>query len=170
MGFSLRTMLLSKLLLLCGYCTAANAAPAVVTVAVPRLTLEFALRAGHAALDFCQAHGYEVAVTVVDRAGNPLVVLRNTLARNLALEISRKKAYTAMTFARPTSGLASTAVAKALRFEPSLLFAGGGVPIQALGTVVGGIGVSGASTAQMDENCASQGISAIRLDLEMRDE
>ena len=97
------------------------------------------------------------------------MVLRDTLAMDLTLSISRKKAYTAMTFGRPTSELVTNYVAKALQHEPSLLFAGGGVPIRSMGSIIGGIGVSGTSTAQMDERCALAGATAIHLELELRD-
>lgn len=110
-----------------------------------------------------------IAVTVVDRSGQPLVVLRDTLAMGLSLPISRQKAYTAMSFGKPSSQLAHTAVATALQREPALLFAGGGVPIRALGAIIGGLGVSGTPSANMDERCAIQGVRAIETDLDMLD-
>lgn len=74
-----------------------------------------------------------------------------------------------MTFGQATSALVTSDVAMALRREPTLLFAGGGVPIRSMGSILGGIGVSGSSTAQMDERCALAGASAIQVELEMRD-
>jgi uncharacterized protein GlcG (DUF336 family) len=132
--------------------------------------MELALRAARAAIAFCRAQGFEIAATVVDRGGHPQVVLRDTLAMDLALSISRKKAYTAMSFGRQTSQLEASAVSKALRMEPDLLFAGGGVPIRAMGSIIGGMGVSGATTAQMDESCALHGVRAISVDLDMVDQ
>jgi len=48
-----------------------------------------------------------------------------------------------------------------------LLIARGGLPINAGGTIFGGIGVSGAPSGEIDEKCAQAGIDAISDDLEM---
>lgn len=159
--------ILVAILALGRYVTTVQAEQPLVTVATQHLSLEFALRAAHTALEFCRTRGFQVAVTVVDRSGHPQVVLRDTLARDLALPISRKKAYTAVSFGRQTSRLEDSAVGKALRREPTLLFAGGGVPIRAPGTIIAGIGVSGANTAQMDEQCALQGVRVVSRELDM---
>ena len=55
-------------------------------------------------------------------------------------------------------GIANTTTAAAVA---AALF-GGGLPIIAEGTVIGGIGVSGAS-ADQDEDCAQAGLGAIGL-------
>lgn len=152
---------------------AAAAGPALaekapVTVDIKRLSLETAQRLAEAALHKCRAEGVQVAVTVVDRGGNPQVVLRDTLAMDLTLAISRQKAYTAMSFNSPTSALSK-------RFtEPfsvgklnGLVFSAGGVPITAAGTILGGVGVSGAPSGETDEKCAQAGLEAVMNDLEM---
>ena len=43
---------------------------------------------------------------------------------------------------------------------------GGGVPIEAGGSILGGIGVSGAPSAEADDKCAKAGIDAIKDALE----
>jgi uncharacterized protein GlcG (DUF336 family) len=43
----------------------------------------------------------------------------------------------------------------------------GGVPINIGGTIMGGVGVSGAPSGEIDEKCAVAGIDAVRADLEM---
>jgi uncharacterized protein GlcG (DUF336 family) len=43
---------------------------------------------------------------------------------------------------------------------------GGGIPIESAGSLVGGIGVSGAPGGEADHACASAGIAAIKDDLE----
>jgi len=50
---------------------------------------------------------------------------------------------------------------------PRFTGVGGGVPIQAGGSIVGGIGVSGAPSGEADEACALSGIASIRDDLEL---
>ena len=43
----------------------------------------------------------------------------------------------------------------------------GGIPINVGGSILGGIGVSGAPSGETDEKCASAGLEAVRADLEM---
>lgn len=139
-----------------------------VSVNIKRLSMEMALQAAQAAIAQCREEGVQVAVTVVDRGGHPQVVLRDVLAMDLTLTISRQKAYTAMSFNSITSALEG-------RFEGAyavpkidgLVISAGGVPINAAGTIFGGIGVSGAPSGEIDEKCARAGVEAITADLEM---
>lgn len=62
------------------------------------LTPEAALRAAQAALQSCARTGYQVAVAVSDRAGHPLVMLRDRLPGPHTPETAMNKAYTAVTF------------------------------------------------------------------------
>jgi len=43
----------------------------------------------------------------------------------------------------------------------------GGIAINIGGSIVGGIGVSGAPYGEVDEKCATAGLDAVRDDLEM---
>jgi len=45
---------------------------------------------------------------------------------------------------------------------------GGGLPIEAAGALVGGIGVSGAPGGDLDQACAQAGIDAIQMDLDFQ--
>ena len=47
------------------------------------------------------------------------------------------------------------------------MMSAGGVPINAGGSILGAIGVSGAPSGEVDEACAQAGIDAISDDLEM---
>ncbi len=149
-----------------GLAAAEEAQPPVVNI--KRLSLDMAERAAKAAINECRKQGVQIAVTVMDRGGHPQVVLRDVLAMDLTLEISRQKAYTAMSFNSATSQLADRfkqpfSVAKLDGLMPSA----GGVPITAAGTILGGIGVSGAPSGVTDEKCARAGLDAIEADLEM---
>jgi uncharacterized protein GlcG (DUF336 family) len=42
---------------------------------------------------------------------------------------------------------------------------GGGVPVMAAGSMVGGVGVSGSPSGEADQKCAEAGIEAIEEDL-----
>ena len=139
-----------------------------VLVSIKRMSLDTVLKMGKAAIDMCRKKGVQVAVTIIDRGGHPQLILRDTLAMDLSLEISRQKAYTAMTFNNATSKMTG-------RFtDPfsvgkvnGVLVAAGGLPITASGTIIGGIGVSGAPSGETDESCAQAGIDAVADDMEM---
>lgn len=139
-----------------------------MTLPIKRLSMETAMKIAKTAIDSCRKEGVNVAVTVVDRGGHPQVVLRDTLAMDLTLPISRMKAYTAMSFDSATSALdgrfpGSYSVGKL----DSVIIAAGGLPINAGGQIMGGVGVSGAPSGTTDEKCAKAGLNAIMTDLEM---
>jgi uncharacterized protein GlcG (DUF336 family) len=52
-----------------------------------------------------------------------------------------------------------------VRHVDGALMAGGGVPIEAAGSIVGGIGISGAPSGKLDDDCARAGIAAIEDDI-----
>jgi uncharacterized protein GlcG (DUF336 family) len=139
-----------------------------MTLPIKRLSMETAMKIAKTAIDRCRKEGVNIAVTVVDRGGHPQVVLRDTLAMDLTLPISQKKAYTAMSFNSATSALenrfpGSYSVGKL----DSVVIAAGGLPINAGGQIMGGVGVSGAPSGTTDEMCAKAGLDAIMSDLEM---
>ena len=130
------------------------------------LSPEVALVAAQAALKRCRADGYQVAVVVLDRFGQPLVLLRDRFAGLPAPETASDKAYTALSFRSDTSALVKQVqageVSPALGNLPHVRFLAGGVIVEAAGAVVGAVGVSGASGGDKDEACARAGVEAIR--------
>ena len=156
-------------LLLFSFCiSAATAADQPVTVNIKRMSLDTALTAAQASIAQCRKEGVQITVTIIDRGGHPQVILRDVLAMDVSIPISRDKAYTAMSFNSATGNLDG-------RFKGSygvpktkgLLIARGGLPINIGGTIYGGIGVSGAPSGKIDEKCAQAGLDAISDDLEM---
>jgi uncharacterized protein GlcG (DUF336 family) len=141
------------------------------TFAVRSIAPEAALRAARAALASCAKSGYQVAVTVTDRAGLPLVVLRDRHAGPHTLQISADKAWSALSFKTDTSNLAKmTAPGQpnaGIRNLPRVVAVGGGRMIESAGSLVGAIGVSGAPGGEADDSCARAGIGEIEADLEM---
>lgn len=135
------------------------------------LTPEAALRAARAALASCQKSGFQVAVTVADRAGVPLVMLRDRLAGPHTPETATGKAYTALSFKIDTTALARLTqpgeAASGIRQLPRVVAVGGGRPIESAGSLVGAIGVSGAPGGDADDACAKAGIADIQDDLEL---
>ncbi len=148
------------------FASSADEQPMLVNI--KRLSMESALRIAQAAIDQCREEGVQIAVTVLDRGGHPQAVLRDVLAPDLTLTISRQKAYTAMSFNAATSAMENrfTTPFSVGKVE-GLVFSAGGVPITAGGTLLGGVGVSGAPSGETDEKCARAGIEAVSADLEM---
>src|SRR3989475_7120791 len=103
------------------------------------------------------------AIAVVDEGGNLIAVERldNTFAAGANISIG--KARTAVLFKRPTKFFEDvikngrTAMVTVKDFTPLQ----GGIPIFVDGQVVGGVGVSGASSAQQDEELAIAGAAAV---------
>lgn len=139
-----------------------------MTVPIKRLKLEAALRIAQAAIDHCRKEGVQIAVTVVDRGGHAQVVLRDVLAMDITLPVSKQKAHTAMAFNRPLSELQDlfTRPYEVAKLD-GLILSAGGIPINIGGSIMGGIGVSGAPSGELDEECAVAGLDAVRDDLEM---
>lgn len=148
----------------------ASAQTASGTFSIQSLTPETALASARAAMEACRAAGYQVGVAVVDRAGLPQVFLRDRYAGAHTVQVALDKAWTAASFRVPTTGLAAeTQPGKpmsGLRSQPRVMAAGGGLVIEAAGSVVGAIAVSGAPGGEADEACAKAGIAAIAEALE----
>ena len=143
--------------------TSAHAAEGTVTFEV--LTPEAALQAAKAALNSCRESGYQVAVAVVDRFGGIQVVLRDQLAASRTVDTAVGKARTAAGFRTNTTEMvAITEEGKpqaGIRNLPGVTVIGGGMLIEAAGSLVGGIGVSGAPGPHLDDACAQAGIDDI---------
>jgi uncharacterized protein GlcG (DUF336 family) len=145
-------------------------APAIAgddaTVTYKSLAPEVALEAAQAAMKKCHDNGFQIAVVVVDRFGQPQVLLRDRFAGLPAADTAANKAYTALSFRNSTSALSksikSGQMDAGLAQLPRVAMLGGGLMIEAAGTLLGGIGVSGAPGGDKDEDCAKAGLDAIR--------
>ena len=127
---------------------------------------EAAMTAAMTAMQNCSASGYQVAVAVVDRGGNLQALVRDRYAGPHTPDTARRKAWTAVSFRSNTSALAETtgpdAPNSGVRHVTGALMLGGGVLIEAGdGALVGGIGVSGAPSGDLDDACAEAGLEAI---------
>jgi uncharacterized protein GlcG (DUF336 family) len=129
------------------------------------LTPETALTAASAALEKCRAQGFQVAVAVVDRMGILQALIRDRYAGAHTPDTARSKAWTAASFRTNTSEMVEVTQAgqpnSGARQVPGVLILSGGMIIEAAGSLVGAIGVSGAPAGGMDDSCAIAGIEAI---------
>jgi len=144
---------------------AALASPATAqgVVTEKNISLPLALTIANAVIAKCQSMGYKISVSVLDRGGLALVMLRDEGASLHTVESSDRKTYTARTFRQP-----STAVVKRLQDDPAVagfrqytrvIVLGGGLPIKVGDDVVGAVGVSG--SPGKDDECAQAGIDKV---------
>jgi uncharacterized protein GlcG (DUF336 family) len=136
----------------------------------PFLPLAFALDAANAAMSECSNGGYYVSVAVVDRAGNLKLLLRGDDSGPQTISGSQRKAFTAASFGQPTASLANnvsadSSLAGLRNLDDRIILLGGGLPIRFNNQVIGGIGVAGAPSGQLDEDCAAAGLAAIGADV-----
>lgn len=152
--------------LICLFNTAALADEAAPTLSIKRLTLDSAVKVAQGTIHACRQKGYQVGVTLVDRNGIVQVALRDSLASPITLYVSKGKAKAAANFGGSTAGLAAQPNSP-IGKVPGLVASTGGLTIEAGGSLYGAVGVSGAPSGKIDEECAKAGIETILEDLEM---
>jgi glc operon protein GlcG len=128
------------------------------------LTLDGALKVIGAAKDYAKkVNAPGGVIAVVDDGGNLVAVQRLDGTFTAGANISIGKAKTAVMFKRPTKFFEDvikngrTAMVALPDFTPLQ----GGVPIEVEGQIIGGVGVSGAMSAQQDEELAIAGAAAL---------
>jgi len=145
-----------------------RAQEAVVTY--KSLSPDIALDLARAVLADCRRRGYQVAVAVVDRFGVTQIMLRDRFAGPHTIGTASGKAWTAISFRTNTAELHSIsqpgAMQAGIRNLPGVVIIGGGVVIEAGGSLVGAVGVSGAPGGDADDACAKAGLEAVRDKLE----
>lgn len=129
------------------------------------LTLEGVRKVIAAAEAYAKEHNVPGgAIAVVDEGGNLMALERLDGTFSAGPKISIGKARTAVQFKKPTKlfedliNKGRTTMVALEDFTPLQ----GGIPIVVDGEIVGGIGVSGASTAQQDEEIAIAGAEAAK--------
>jgi uncharacterized protein GlcG (DUF336 family) len=144
----------------------APAAAQDALVTYKSLSPDIALELARAALSSCRERGFQVAVAVVDRFGVTQVLLRDRFAGAHTVATATGKAWTAVSFRTGTGELAAATQAgmpqSGIRALPGVVALGGGLTIEAGGSMVGAVGVSGAPGGEADEACARAGIEAVR--------
>lgn len=135
----------------------------------PYLPLTVALKAARTALETCEVSGYKVSVAVISREGSIIALLKADNSGPHTVASAQGKAFTAASFNVSTADLAET-IAKVptnsgLRdLDERIVIQAGGLPIKFNSTIVAGIGVGGAPSAEADVKCAKAGLKAIAAD------
>ena len=130
-------------------------------------TARIDLAAARIAMAACEAEAianqWSVVIAIVDEGGHPVLVQRLDGTQWSSIETAIGKARTAAAFKRPTRVLeemVNGGRSAFLSIPGAMVFLQGGVPIEAQGTVIGAIGVSGVKAAD-DEAVALAGIRAL---------
>jgi uncharacterized protein GlcG (DUF336 family) len=140
----------------------AGAAAAFSTATVAALTYEGARVAAEATAGIATERGVHPVAAVVDAGGKLLYLWRPDDAQVASVDVATDKARTAAIYRRPSKDFED----QATNGRPSALHLAravplqGGIPILHEGQVVGAIGVSGASSADEDQELAVIGAAA----------
>jgi uncharacterized protein GlcG (DUF336 family) len=141
----------------------ASGAQAQGVLSQKNVSLGLAQTIANAALAQCQSMGFKVAVAVVDRGGQTIVMIRDDGAGLHTPEGAERKAYTARTFGQP-----SAAFIQRMKDRPDtagsvhyrrVLALPGGLPIKVGGEVIGAVGVSG--SPGKDDVCGQAGLDKV---------
>ncbi|MEZ4334379.1 MAG: heme-binding protein [Myxococcota bacterium] len=131
------------------------------------VTGEAALRVCDAALSKARADGHAVVVAVFDASGILVAFVAEQGAPRISHAVARDKAFTAA-----MTGMSSEAWKQVMETMPAnereivlraegYVGTEGGLPIVEDGRVIGGVGVSGATTGALDARYAQDGLDAI---------
>ena len=140
----------------------AGAAVSFTTRAVPELTYEGARAAGETVAAEATRRGVAPVAAVVDSGGELVYLWRPDRAQVASVGVATDKARTAAIYRRPSKDFeeqASNGRASALHLARAVPLQGG-IPIVHDGHVVGAVGVSGASSADEDQELALLGAGA----------
>ncbi len=143
-------------------------ATAADVVSIKRMTLELARDIAQGAVDACRKQGYQVSAVVVDRDGNPQVMLRDVHAARFTLQIAEEKANAVILSGIDSGAFRSNRrdIREEMNHVEGVLMLEGGLPIRVAGSLIGAVGVSGAPGGEKDAACAAKGIESVqeRLD------
>jgi uncharacterized protein GlcG (DUF336 family) len=125
------------------------------------LTLEVAKKVAAAGEEFARKNTWKVAIAILDDGANLLYFQRMDGVQIGSIEVSLRKAESAVKFKRPSKAFADGVASRPQLVNlPGAFPFEGGVPLVYQGEVIGAIGVSGA-TAEQDEMVARAGADAL---------
>jgi glc operon protein GlcG len=144
----------------------AGAAAAFSTTTVPALSAADARRAAEVVASESARRGVSPVCAVVDEGGDLMYIRRPDEAQVASVGVACDKARTAAIYRRPSKDFedqASGGRASALHLARAVPLQGG-IPLVRDGRVIGAVGVSGASSADEDQELAVMGAEALGAD------
>src|SRR5215216_931575 len=142
----------------------AGAAAELSVTEVPALTYEGARYAAEAAGAEAARRGVAPVISAVDAGGALMFLVRPDLAQVASVDVTTDKARTAAIYRRPSRDFedqASNGRPSALHLARAVPLQGG-IPIEYQGHVIGAIGVSGATSADEDNELATLAAAAVQ--------
>jgi glc operon protein GlcG len=146
----------------------AGAAAAFSTTEVPALTYEGARMAAEAIGAAAAERGVAPVVSAVDAGGELMFLVRPDAAQVASVQVTTDKARTAAIYRRPSMDFeeqASGGRPSALHLARAVPLQGG-MPLEHAGEVIGALGVSGARSADEDQELATIGVAAFAAALD----
>ena len=158
-----------RLFVMAGALVAAISSPAAAQglVSQQALSMEMAQAIVQGAVERCRADGFRASVSVIDAGGHLKAFVRDEGTGLHTIDLSRRKAYTALTFATRFASTLEFAKARgstlgsAASNVEGTVGVGGGVPVKVGDIAIGAVGVSGAVGGDKDEICAKAGIEKV---------
>ena len=128
------------------------------------ISLELAKKVASAAQAEARKNDWGIVVSIVDYGGDLVLLERMDNAQLGSVAVSQDKAKSAVEFRRPTKAFQDNLAAggeglRMLKVQGAIPVEGG-LPILVDGKVIGGIGISGATSAQ-DGQMAQAGLAAV---------
>jgi uncharacterized protein GlcG (DUF336 family) len=130
-------------------------------IGVKNIGMELARDIASEAVLACRKKGYQVSAVVVDRNGIQRAAIRDDIASRFTLEIAERKANMVV-----MSGVASgefrasrADIRPELNHIDGLIVMEGGLPLEAGGSRIGAVGVSGAPGGDIDASCAAEALA-----------
>ena len=158
-----------RLFVMAGALVAAISSPAAAQglVSQQAMSMEMAQAIVQGAVERCRADGFRASVSVIDAGGHLKAFVRDEGTGLHTIDLSRRKAYTALTFATRFASTLEFAKARgstlgsAASNVEGTVGVGGGVPVKVGDIAIGAVGVSGAVGGDKDEICAKAGIEKV---------
>src|SRR6266568_256427 len=163
-SMSQRFAVRSKIVITFALCSLASAVAQMPNPYGPPISLENAKKAAAPALAEAAKNNWNVAVAIVDPAGNLIYYEKMDNTQLGSANVAIDKARSAALFKRPTKAFQDALAAggdsvRLLRIQ-GVVPVEGGIPLVADGKIVGAIGVSGVTSAQ-DNQCAKAGTDTV---------
>ena len=138
-----------------------------------KLTLKEAEKMVDAAMEHCKKIGWEASIAVVDEGGYVVALKRMDGAMVITADIAVKKAFTGATFRFRTETLKAIMEPGEMAFQlntldPRYCIVKGGIPVKEGDDVLGGIGCSGAGSADLDNEVCEAGLKATGFTTEIK--
>jgi len=133
--------------------------------------LDVAIEAAKIAQATCTTNGYKTTVTVVDSAGEPVVILSGDGAPERTQAVGLSKTSTTIKYKVPSGEIADrvktdTALDAEVKADPKIGTARrGALPIKVGSEIIGAISVSGAPGGDKDEVCAQAALDKVKSQL-----